>query len=803
MTEDEPANKRRRLQNACDECRKRKIRCDSATAPENICSNCRSSNVECVHRLEKKKRGPGPARKANNARALVNAILSTSKPFVIPEDSESIRQILVDLANYARSLDRQISLSRETLGGHDASSMSTTTAAPSLRGTPEAEEDREVEDSIEQLTTELRKVALSHEKRHIIGKSSYYMLVQSVMDARRGASGDRAFITTVFKNHQRPGFWKPFPWQQTLRIQVPSFVFPEDDLLYDLIDLYFTRHHPLFPLLHRPTFERLIAEGLHLRDRSFGATVLAVCAIASRQSNDPRAFCEGTTSEHSLGWKYFRQIPLLRDSFTESPTIYDIQLCSLAAYFLQIAPTPEAAWTLVGVGIRSAQEIGLHRKSTSSEKTVEDELWRRAFWILVLMDTLPMFTQCNFDCELPSECDDEYWETPDPGQAFVQPAGKPSVLSFFVTFLKLLDIIGFAQRTLYSFRKSQLWSGMEISGIEWKRKAVIELDSALNKFMDEIPGHLKWDPKMSNPVFFQQSSMLYCTYHWVQIQVHRPFIPRPGQDPILPFPSMAICSNATRKTIHILETLQTRLDRGMIALETGTNLVISLFVSALILLVSIWRQEQTEVGLDSKDDLRDVYRCIELIQRYEPRYQTAGRLVDVLNAVITIGQLPRAQQSLKRSRSPGSDEHRTTTLGPGPFAPQVVPEDLRGSSYTGNSSHEATWSNPLTQSRPLLFNNSVPPSSPTSYPASVLSSMGAPDVDLSGSLSSARMPSSVGTGAGNFAAANDHMPQQPDPPWYTPASSSLGNADITQEDWNLFMSDVDDIVNGMVDYRWL
>ncbi|KAL0069688.1 Gypsy retrotransposon integrase-like protein 1 [Marasmius tenuissimus] len=327
--------------------------------------------------------------------------------------------------------------------------MSTTTAAPSLRGTPEAEEDREVEDSIEQLTTELRKVALSHEKRHIIGKSSYYMLVQSVMDARRGASGDRAFITTVFKNHQRPGFWKPFP----------------DDLLYDLIDLYFTRHHPLFPLLHRPTFERLIAEGLHLRDRSFGATVLAVCAIASRQSNDPRAFCEGTTSEHSLGWKYFRQIPLLRDSFTESPTIYDIQLCSvsssiedlsLAAYFLQIAPTPEAAWTLVGVGIRSAQEIGLHRKSTSSEKTVEDELWRRAFWILVLMDVFlsaslgrPRATTADdFDCELPSECDDEYWETPDPGQAFVQPAGKPSVLSFFVTFLKLLDIIGFAQRTL-------------------------------------------------------------------------------------------------------------------------------------------------------------------------------------------------------------------------------------------------------------------------------------------------------------------------------------------------------------------
>ncbi|KAK1222311.1 Gypsy retrotransposon integrase-like protein 1 [Marasmius sp. AFHP31] len=807
MAEDEPANKRRRLQNACDECRKKKIRCDSATASENICSNCRSSNIECVHLLEKKKRGPGPARKANNARALVNAILSTSKRFVIPDDPESVRQILVDLANYARSLDRQISLAKETFGGLDASSMSATTAAPSLRGTPEVEEDGEVEDSIEQLTTELRKVALSHEKRHI-GKSSYYMLVQSVMDARRGTSGDRAFITAVFQNHQRPEFWKPLPWQQTLRIKVAPFVFPEDDLFHDLINLYFTRHHPFFPLLHRPTFERLIAEGLHLRDRSFGATVLTVCAIASRQSNDPRAFWHGTTSEHSLGWKYFQQVPLIRDSFTEPPTLYDIQLCSLAVYFLQTAPTPEAAWTIVGVGIRSAQEMGLHRKDAKSEKTVEDELWRRAFWILVMMDVFlstslgrpRATTPDDFDCELPSECDDEYWETSDPGQAFVQPAGKPSILSYFVTFLKLLDIIGFAQRTLYPFRKSQLWSGMEISGIEWKRKAVIELDSALNKFMDEIPDHLKWDPKMSNPVFFQQSSMLYCTYHWVQVQVHRPFIPRPGQDPILPFPSMAICSNATRKTIHILQTLQTRLDRGMIALETGSNLMISLFVSALILLVGIWRQQRTEFGPESKQDLRDVYRCIELIQRYEPRYQVAGRLVDVLTAVITIGQLPRAQESLKRPRSPDSDEHRTTTPGPGLFDSQIVPEDLRGSSYAEGRSHASTWSNPLNQPGPLPFQSPVPLSSSTLYPASVLLTMEAQDVDYSGSSSSARVPTSVGAGAENLAIASDYILQQPDPTWYTPA---IGNADITQEDWNSFMSNVDDIVNGTVDYRWL
>ncbi|KAK1222316.1 Gypsy retrotransposon integrase-like protein 1 [Marasmius sp. AFHP31] len=564
--------------------------------------------------------------KADNARALVNSILSASKLFVIPEDPESVRQILVDLANYARSLDRQLSLSKGTLGEHDMSSIPATTAPPSSGGTPEVERHQEVEDSIEQLTAELKGVSLSYEKRHT-GKSSYYMLVQSAVDARRGTSGDREFIVAIFKNHQRSEFWKPLPWQQTLRIRVSPFIFPEDDLFYDLINLYFTRHHPLLPLLHRPTFERLIAGGLHLRNRSFGATVLAVCAIASRQSNDPRVFCEGTTSEHSLGWRYFRQIPLIRDSVTEPPTLHDIQLCSLVAYFLQTVSTPDAAWTIVGVGIRMAQQMGLHRQGCNSEKTVEDELWRRAFWSLVSMDLFMSAswgrpratTPDDFDCELPMECDDEYWDNPDPRQAFVQPEGKPSILSFFVTYLKLLEIMGFAQRTLYSVRRSQLWSGMGISGIEWKRKAVVELDSALNEFMDRIPDHLRWDPKMSNPIFFQQSSMLYSMYHWVQIQVHRPFIPRPGQEPILPFPSAAISSSATRKILHIFEIRQARLERGMIALETGPNMLVSLFMSALILLVNIWRPRRTELGSDPTEDLTEVNRCVELLRKYESR----------------------------------------------------------------------------------------------------------------------------------------------------------------------------------------
>jgi hypothetical protein len=41
----------------------------------------------------------------------------------------------------------------------------------------------------------------------------------------------------------------------------------------------------------------------------------------------------------------------------------------------------QAAWSIVGTGIRLAVDVGAHRKNLYSDTpTVHDELWRRAFW---------------------------------------------------------------------------------------------------------------------------------------------------------------------------------------------------------------------------------------------------------------------------------------------------------------------------------------------------------------------------------------------------------------------------------------
>jgi hypothetical protein len=54
-----PPRKRSKVSRACDECRRKKIKCDAQSeASEQPCSNCRRSNVQCLFSRVPQKRGP-------------------------------------------------------------------------------------------------------------------------------------------------------------------------------------------------------------------------------------------------------------------------------------------------------------------------------------------------------------------------------------------------------------------------------------------------------------------------------------------------------------------------------------------------------------------------------------------------------------------------------------------------------------------------------------------------------------------------------------------------------------------------
>jgi hypothetical protein len=146
----------------------------------------------------------------------------------------------------------------------------------------------------------------------------------------------------------------------------------------------------------------------------------------------------------------------------------------LAACFLDGFALPQGPWMVVGIGLRVMQDIGVHRRKLTGKKSVENELWKRCFWVLVIMDrtfsnllgrscaiqdeeyVLTRFSSrgnspvCrhSFDIDLPLDCDDEYLEHPDPEKAFKQPVGVPSKMEYFISMIRLNQILAFSQRTL-------------------------------------------------------------------------------------------------------------------------------------------------------------------------------------------------------------------------------------------------------------------------------------------------------------------------------------------------------------------
>lgn len=58
----------------------------------------------------------------------------------------------------------------------------------------------------------------------------------------------------------------------------------------------------------------------------------------------------------------------------------------LAACFLDGFSPPQGPWATVGIGLRVMQDIGVHRRMHTRKQTVENELWKRCFWVLVIMD---------------------------------------------------------------------------------------------------------------------------------------------------------------------------------------------------------------------------------------------------------------------------------------------------------------------------------------------------------------------------------------------------------------------------------
>jgi len=168
--------------------------------------------------------------------------------------------------------------------------------------------------------------------------------------------------------------------------------------------------------------------------------------------------------------------------------------------------------------------------------------------------------------------------------------------------------------------------------------------------------------------------MLRTVLLYFQMRVHAWWI-RPGPVSQLSFSSLAICTNAARSFIHVLLIYHQRPDFVMMP-----HMIPVAFLSAVLLLINIWKQTWMNSALDPGKDLAEVHACMNVMSLYEERFEMPGRFRDVLQAIMSASQIPSLsrQNFLKRTRDGESQETHEEHSAPfampsGPLSFEIPP----------------------------------------------------------------------------------------------------------------------------------
>ncbi|KAG8882484.1 hypothetical protein FRB98_003681 [Tulasnella sp. 332] len=521
------------------------------------------------------------------------------------------------------------------------SSVISTTPLPAIIDSSAAQEDMENSDNernfanedgtlTSHLENKMQKLTLDKGPsmdRRFHGKSSGLMLLQAALDIKaevtgmpnRGAQG---FSTGAVRSK----YWRPSPWEWIASFlpSIDSLRFPPPDLIRTLIDRCFDDVLVMMPVIHRPSFEKQYAEERHRIDFDFAKLLLIVCSVGARYCSDPRVCLtspEGEVEWNSAGWVYFAQVYQVQKPLLASAKLIDLQIMALAATFLQGTSAPYGAWLITGIGLRFALDIGAHREKVySADHAFENQLWKRAFWCLVMMDQLfsAIFGRplciCDeeIDAHLPMEVDDDGWD--DATRSWIQSAGKVNIKYYLKHLSLLMDILTHAVKTIYSINKSKIHQGF--IGSEWEQRT--------GKWLDGIPNHLKWDPQMHSDFYREAASLRIAFYH-VQIFIHRPFIQPSSKSKrisALSHPSLAICTNAARSSAHILDATMEMPPPPIF--PTGA------LVAGVVLMISIWEARRYGPNVDVSMQIAGVRTCLRYLKKWERLYHFCGKQYDVL-----------------------------------------------------------------------------------------------------------------------------------------------------------------------------
>ncbi|ROW14417.1 hypothetical protein VPNG_03933 [Cytospora leucostoma] len=529
-----PLQKRRRVTRACDECRRKKIKCDG----KQPCTHCsvysygfnESVSVECTYdKPSNRRRNPAPqyieALESKLARA--EALLREFMPEVDLSDPNLDPAVQQEFQNRERQRLQAAKCRQE-----------------------KAKKTEQKEAQITSMIETTGQLDLAEGGGwDFRGTSSGAVFLRRMKDHFSGLLGNDYQSTFLPRPSQIPGVLNQNSSQSS---SAPTPGTPESSTVYDLPPK--ERAHQLsycamscatalFRIVHAPSFfeslEKLYEKppgSLEVEDKRFLCLLYAAMAVGcmyniAEENVDNQVNYKEATEE---GTRYYVAARALLHDITECRDLTSLQSLLFLILFLQATSNLSACYAFLGIATRSALRMGLHRHLPNANFTpLVSELRKRAFYYIRQLDIycsallgFPILLHDeDIDQEFPTEVDDEY--NTDAGILTPPPGAPGSFFQAFNAHTRLMNILKKVVRHIYPL-KGINHSAENPNGafnttymIDYQR--IKEIEGDLQEWHEQLPQ--RWRPSAEGPIeVLRVRTLLRFSYAHVQMMLYRPFL---------------------------------------------------------------------------------------------------------------------------------------------------------------------------------------------------------------------------------------------------------------------------------------
>lgn len=452
----------------------------------------------------------------------------------------------------------------------------------------------------------------------------------------------------------------------------------------NFVACYWSFIHPMFPLLHKPTFLRQYThfwttgpENLDVayfkpgRGHAVFLSMLNLVYALGCQFSDLIQDAQKTSVAYEF---YERSKQCFRHDWLDSADLSVVQILLLNGVYLQSTRHANRCWNSVGLAIRVSQILGLHvegQRSTMSQ--LERQMRRRIWHTCVSLDRLlsmtfgrPTTVHGPNIVPLPILIDDEYLQMDGVGS---QPLDKPSYLGLFVNSCLLIDILRdvlhFVTTCEPDAEKTSDESGL--TPIPRMVAEVLELNRRLDQFSKALPSYLRLSEseietlQCDNEVGFQKK-VLYCRFLLTRLLLLRPLLLATMAVPADDAPCYSLSETLDDGTIRqccqlCISTAYNLIDAiyvnlGTVYRSSSWHSVYFTFSSAIVLLASLKSNVLDIQTVHSSFRLRWT-RCLAILDWHKDHVHSAVHVIRLLRAV---------QQRMFKQDEPEA----TTACGGGP-----------------------------------------------------------------------------------------------------------------------------------------